>query len=175
MKLKDAKELFRVRTEEFFPDYNVVLSRQSRAVKPELPLFLITFGNVRRALNPENTVDEGMIKDQYLARAAVTVDLFTNGVPVEDENGKTIAYENTAVNEMLSYCDFLNSVETVEWSARNGLTILTEGDAQDLTGIVNDNNYEYRSRQELFLYYTHDADTDHSNKWYFTEAEATEG
>ena len=172
MKLDDAKELFRSLTVAFFPDYEVVLARQSRSAKPEIPLVQITFGNVKRSVHAVENVDEGIVEGQFQARVAVTVDLFTKGKAVT-ENGLTV-YENSAVGELLSYCDYLNSVETIDWAARNNLAVLTEGDAQDVTGIVNDNNYEYRARQELFLYYTHDAGTDYSNKWYFTEAEASE-
>lgn len=172
MKLDDAKELFRLRTEAFFSEYEVVLARQSRNAKPEIPLVQITFGNVKRSLNAVENVDEGIVEGQFQARVAVTVDLFTRGRAVTE--GVYTVYENSAVDELLSYCDYMNSVETLDWAARNNLAVLTEGDAQDVTGIVNDNNYEYRARQELFLYYTHDAGTDYSNKWYFTEAEASE-
>ncbi len=174
MKTQDVKELFRAKAKEFFTGSEVIFARQSRIAKPEIPLVVITFGNVRRPVFSNRIVRDGIIVDQYQSRLAVTVDLFTHGEPVKDYFGTVVAYENTAVDEMLAFCDYLNSVRTTDWSAENGIAILTEGEAQDLTGIVNDNNYEYRARQELFLYYTHDAETDYSNEWYFTEATASE-
>jgi len=86
------------------------------------------------------------------------VDLFTSGLPVvEEETGKTIAFENTAMDDMLSFADFLNSQHTVEWCHDRDVSVLIDGDVQDLTGIVNDNNYEFRSRLSVLFYFTQTA------------------
>ena len=37
------------------------------------------------------------------------------------------------------------------------MSILIDGDVQDLTGVVNDTNYEYRARMSVLLYFTQKA------------------
>ena len=105
----------------------------------------------------------------------MVVDLFTNGRPVT-QNGSVIAYENTATEEMLAFADFLNAPRTVEWCHGHDISILIEADVQDMTGIVNDNFFEYRSRLEIALFYTQDtnATIGPENAGYFTSAEIEE-
>lgn len=94
----------------------------------------------------------------YLSRFSITVDLFTNGSPVVDEvSGKAVAYEDNAVDDMLSFADFLNSEHTVQWSHQNDVSILIDGDVLNLTGVVNDTSYEFRSRLTVQFYFTQKA------------------
>lgn len=155
MRATEVKELFRDLTQRYFAGAWVTFSRQSRAAKPETPLVSITPGNVKRPLNPAYENAGGEMLGYYPSRIQMTVDLFTRGkAVVDDETGKTVAYENTAVDDMLAFADFLNSPHTVDWSNTHDVTLLIEGDVQDLTGLVNDNNYEFRSRLVVMLYFT---------------------
>jgi hypothetical protein len=94
----------------------------------------------------------------YQSRISMQVDLFTHGLPVVDEEtGQIVAYENTAMDDMLAFADFLNSQYAIEWCHSNDVAISFDGDAQDLTGLVNDNNYEFRSRLPVLFYFTQKA------------------
>ena len=155
MRVSQAKELFRQLTKSYFAGATVAFPRQSRAAKSKTPLVTITTGNVKRPLHPTYKMKDGVQVGSYLSRISMTVDLFTNGAPVvDDETGKTVAYENTAMDDMLAFADFLGSQYAIEWCNRNDVSILIEGDAQDLTGLVNDNNYEFRSRLIVMFYFT---------------------
>lgn len=155
MRVPEAKELFKDLVQSYFAGAWVTFSRQSRAAKPEIPLVSITPGNVKRPLNPAYENASGEVLGYYPSRIPMTVDLFTKGKPViEEETGQTVAYENTAVDDMLAFADFLNSPHTVDWSNTHDITLLIDGDVQDLTGLVNDNNYEFRSRLVVMLYFT---------------------
>lgn len=155
MKVSQAKELFRELTKSYFAGATVAFAQQSRAAKSKTPLVSIRPGNVKRPLHPTYKMQDGVQVGSYLSRISMTVDLFTNGTPViDDETGKTVAYENTAIDDMLGFADFLGSQYAIEWCNRNDVSILIEGDAQDLTGIVNDNNYEFRSRLVVMFYFT---------------------
>ncbi len=155
MYVSQAKELFRQLTKSYFAGATVAFARQSRAPKNQIPLVTITPGNVKRSLHPSYKILDGIQVGVYPSRISMTVDLFTNGAPViEDETGKVVAYENTAIDDMLAFADFLGSQNTIEWCNRNDVSILIDGDAQDLTGIVNDNNYEFRSRIAVMFYFT---------------------
>ena len=175
MKASDAKEYFRTLAVGFFRGYEVTFAHQSRAAKPEIPLVTIAFGNVKRPNSPNYEIDGGVLKGHYLSRLSVVVDLFTNGKMISDTYGN-IAYENTAMDEMLSFVDYVNGVVAVDWCHARNMAILVDSDAQDLTGAVNDNNYEYRARQEMFLYFTQDTNwlvTD--DVGYFTDVSISEG
>lgn len=158
MRVSQAKELFRALTQQYFAGAEVTFTRQSRVAKPKIPLVTITPGNVKRPLAPVYEEVDGVLVGHYLSRISMQVDLFTHGLPViDDETGQTVAYENTAMDDMLAFADFLNSQHTVEWCHEHDVSILIDGDAQDLTGLVNDNNYEFRSRLAVLFFFTQKA------------------
>lgn len=157
MRLATAKELFRALTQRYFAGANVVFARQSRAAKMDIPLVTLTFGNVKRSWDSVRSEVDGHTVAAYASRVSIVVDLFTHGSPVLDDDGKPFAYENTAVDDMLAYVDFLGSQFVTDWCHRNDMSLMIEGDVQDLTGLVNDNNYEYRSRLNLMLHFTQQA------------------
>lgn len=158
MRLSQAKENFRQLTKIFFQTAEVCFTNQSRMAKPSVPLITIATGPVHRSLFSSNENIAGATVASYPARVNVTVDLFTHGKEVvDDETGKVIGYEDSAVDDMLSFVDFLSSSYTVDWCRNKDMAVQLDGDVQNLTGIVNDTNYEYRSRISLWLFYTHRA------------------
>lgn len=155
MRAKDARELFRQITKQYFAAATVTFSNQSRAAKPKLGLVVITPGSVKRPSLPNSQQTDGTMVSFYQSRMTITVDLFTHGSPVVNgSTGKTAAYENTAMDDMLSFADYLDSQFVTAWSHMNDVTVLLDGDVQDLTGAINDNNYEYRARATVMFYFT---------------------
>ena len=129
MRVSQAKELFRSLTAQYFAGAEVTLSRQSRVAKPQVPLVSITPGNVNRPSMPNYEEVDGVLVGHYLSRISMQVDLFTHGLPVKDEEtGQTIAYENTAMDDMLAFMDFLNSPYAVEWCHTHDVAIAFDGD-----------------------------------------------
>lgn len=158
MRVSQVKALMYQITKMYFADATVVFARQSRTAKGKLPLVSITPGNVKRNQYANYRALSGINIGSYQSRIGMTIDLFTNGAPiVDDETGAVVAYENTAMDDMLSFADFLDSQFALEWCNQNDVTILVDGDVQDLTGLVNDNNYEYRARMNLLFYFTQNA------------------
>lgn len=158
MRLMQAKELLRSLVQEYFPRCTVVFANQSRIAKQKQPLVLISPGNVRRIDSLNCYTVDGERVAAYLTRLSVTIDLFSNGSPViDDETGQTVAYEDDALDCLLSVADFLNSEWTISWAHEHDVAINLDGDVQNLTGIVNDNNYEYRARMSLMFYFTQEA------------------
>ena len=158
MRVNTARELFRQITKQYFASATVIFSNQSRAAKPKLGLVVLTPGPVKRPYLPNyRQIGDSMV-GFYHSRLTITVDLFTHGAPVKDEStGKAVAYENTAMDDILSYADYLNSQFVTEWGSMNDVSVLLDGDAQDLTGIINDNNYEDRARVTVLFYFTQKA------------------
>lgn len=155
MRVGQAKELFRQLTQQYFNGAEVIMANQSRRPKPETPLVVIDPGNVRRSTAPNMKYAEEYSLGYYYTKMPIVVDLFTNGAPVKDEDGNIIAYEDNAMDEILAYADFLNSISTLEWCRLHDVTILIDGEAMDLTGLVNDTTYEYRARLTVQFYFTH--------------------
>ena len=65
-----------------------------------------------------------------------------------------MAYENTAVDDMIALLNFLDSPYTIQWCHENDVAMLVDGEIKDLTGLINDNNYEYRSEITLLYWFT---------------------
>lgn len=157
MKSHVAKDLFLELAKCYFQGATVVFGHQSRTPKADVPLVTISSGNVRRHSCPIQSVVDGYIVSSYQSRISVIVDLFTNGDPVRDEVGAVVAFANNAIDDMISFVNFLNSDYVIHWCHQNDLSISVDGDVQDLTGLVNDTTYDYRSRLNLFLSYTQSA------------------
>lgn len=173
MKAHEAKGLFCQLAESFFENYNVIFANQSRIAKPQIPLIVLSPGNVHRPQAENSITENGIIHGYYMSRMPIVVDLFTNGKPLTDENGKTVAYANSAMDEVLAFADYLNSPKCVAWSNANDVSILVETDAQDLTGAVNDSNYEYRARLEVSVSFTQERDAINGDVGYFSYAAVT--
>lgn len=155
MRVNKVKELFQKLTAEYFSAATVVFANQSRQPKGKIPLVVINCGNVNRPqhINYDNV--DGTLVGNYLSRLSVTVDLFTNGLPViDEETGETVAYADSALDDILSFADFVSSEYAIGWCDKYDISISLDGDAQNLTGVVNDTSYEYRSRLSFFVYFT---------------------
>ena len=153
MRLGEAKELFRQLTKTYFAGANVIFSNQPRTAKPDVSLVVITTGNVKRPHTPNQVFESGYQIGYYQTKLPITVDLFTHGSPLT-RDGTVYAYENNALEDMLAYADFLNSDWSVSWCHEKDITLLIDGDVTDLTGVVNDTSYEFRSRMTVNLYFT---------------------
>lgn len=154
MRLGEAKELFRQLTKKYFAGATVIFSNQPRTAKPEIPLVVITTGNTRRPHTPNQVFEGGHQIGYYQTKLPITVDLFTNGSPLVN-NGAVIAYENNALEDILAFADFLNSDWSISWCHENDVSLIIDGDVQDLSGVVNDTSYEFRARMTVNFYFTH--------------------
>ena len=150
MRPAEARGYFRKLVKSYFAKANVIYGRQSHAAKTEIPLVCLTSGNVKRSRdNCEYEID-GQPVYCYPSSMNITIDLFTHGAPVI-VNEWTVAHDNIAIDEMTAFADFLGSRHVVEWCNRYDMSISIDGDAQDLTALVNDTAYEYRSRLNVWL------------------------
>lgn len=155
MRVSEAKELFRLLVKEFFTDYTVIFDRQSRTTKPKIPLVTISPGNVKRQRAANELLNLSDIEGYFHSKIPFVLDLFTNGSPViDEETGAEIAREDTATDEMALFANFLDSQYVTVWSNTNDVAVQVEGDVLNLTGIVNDTTYEFRSRLTVNFYFT---------------------
>ena len=158
MRVSEAKELFRSLVKEYFSGALVIWANQSRMVKPKPSLVTIRCGDVHRPLYPNYSITNDELIGYYESRMTVAVDVFTRGSRITNQDTGTAAgVENTAMNDLLAFMDYLNSQYVTEWSHQKDLTILLDNDPQDLTGIISETAYEYRARLTLSLYFTQTA------------------
>lgn len=156
MRVEQAKELFRSLTVSYFAGASVVFANQSRTPMQQIPLVLLTPGPVHRQPHPSYEDLDGERIGNYLSRLSITVDLFTNGSPVkDDETGEVLAYADSSEDDLLAFADFLGSDYVIDWSRKNDVSVLVDGDVQSLTAVVNDTTYQYRARAVVLFYFTH--------------------
>lgn len=136
----------------YFSGATVVLTNQRGMAKPKLGLVAINTGPVKRPHMPNYSQVDGVLVGNYPSRMTLTIDLFTHGSPVRVSN-KIRGYEDSSVDDMLSFADFLNSIYVTEWCRLNDVSFTIEGDVQCLSGIINETTYEYRSRMNVLVYF----------------------
>lgn len=164
MNVSKAKELFRQLVKNYFENYTVIWSHQSRTAKPNIPLVTIMLGNAKRHRSTNEVFDTEETAGFYLTRIPFTIDLFTNGKDViDDKTGRAVAKEDTALDEMLLFANYLNSTDVTRWCSRNDVSIVLEGDVIQMTGIINDTTYEFRSRLIVNFYFTQETVGDSAN------------
>ena len=155
MNVSQAKELFRQLVKSHFGNYTVIWSHQSRTAKPNIPLVTTMLGNAKRHRSPNELYDTEETEGFYLTRIPLTLDLFTNGKDViDDDTGQVVAREDTALDVMLLFANYLNSLDVTQWCNKNDVSIVIDGDAIQMTGIINDTTYEFRSRLVVNFYFT---------------------
>lgn len=152
--VNELKELLRELFELYFTEATVTYTKQSFAVKPTKPLVTLTTGSVTRPLNPPVKVIDGRPVAFYPASVPIQIDLFSQGRQKEVAPGFTPIIENTVEDDMLSFVDFLNSDYAVQWCHRNDIALVVPPTVNDLTGLINDTNYEFRAMIEVMVYFT---------------------
>ena len=124
----------------------------TKKVKPHAPLVILRLGTVTRAVQPITQMINGIVFSAYPSEVPLQIDLFTRGRAVEVTEGEY--HENTAVNDMLDFVSFLDSVSSVEWSGRNDIALSLTGGVQDLTEVINDSQWQYRATAEIRVAFT---------------------
>lgn len=153
MNISHSLELFRQITKDYFgTDKKVIFGNQSRNPKPNQPLVVITTTTFKRPLDAP-ILD---FKDKfYPSILSLTVDLFTNGTDIFNGGVKLFTIDSS-LDEMLSFKDYLESEDVIERTHLNDISIIPV-DVTLMTGIVNDTTYQYRSRMNVNIYFTHNA------------------
>ncbi len=154
MRVSDLKETIRQLTELYFTGATVQFAKRSFAAKPNKPLVILSPGSVQRPLNPPTKMIDGRPVCFYPAIMPIQIDLFTHGKVTEVAPGFTPVAENTAEDDMIGFTSFLNSAYAVQWCSKRDIAVIVPNVVQDLTGLINDTNYEFRAMIELTVSFT---------------------
>lgn len=122
-------------------------------MRPQSPLIALTAGSVTRPYQPITQTVDGVPVNCYPSKTTIQVDLFTKGEKLTDENSVTAVMENTAVNDLTDFLNFLNSAYVDDWSTLNDVSILANT-VQDLSQLINDTVWDYRAMVELEIGFT---------------------
>ena len=153
MNVTEARATVKKLTEMYFANAKVVYAKQSFMSKPEKPLVMLSFGSVNRPLNPPSIIFDGYPVSFYPSTMQVQIDLFTLGNKKELKKDVYVM-ENTAENDMLLFFNFLNSPYAVRYCNEHDIAIVLNNSVQDLTGIINDTEYEFRAMLEFEVRFT---------------------
>lgn len=157
MTLSEARGHFLNITKKYFAGATVDYANRSSSVKPESPYVCLTPGTpVRDQFPVERIVDERLVR-YYQTRLPIQVDLFTNGKEGQpDENG-FVRMEDTAVEDLMDFLDYLESHYVLHWCDRIDASITVNGGVQPLSGVLTDTDFQYRAMVELTFSFVHKA------------------
>jgi len=134
----------------------VVLWGKAGAVNPCSPLVVLNMGDIIRPYQPITRIVKGVPVNSYPSQTTVQIDLYTKGGELTDADGVTAAKENTAVDDLTDFVNFLNSVDVDHWSEIHDVSIMANH-VSDLTELINDAAREYRAMVELEVGFTQHA------------------
>lgn len=147
MKVSQAMQLFFDVTEEYFTRADIVWGKQNQMVNPKNPLVMLTPGDLETSRHPSESYIGGSVVSAYQCRLPITVDLFTNGAEIEGADDR----ENTAVMDLLTFVDFLNSPYVTDKAFAASIEFMPSTNVTDASGVMYEDNYEFRARVEIML------------------------
>ena len=125
----------------------------AKPVNPGSPKVALTAGPIKRPEHVNRLYVDGIVVDVWPSKTTLQVDLFTKGAPTTDNPNVIAAHENTAVNDLTEFVDFLHSVYVDRWSFINDVS-LNANNVQDLTELINDTSWKYRAMVEIEIGFT---------------------
>ena len=148
MKVSELKDVLYEIIQGYFAGADVAWSEQN-AVKSQNPLIRLKMGSIKRPLHFINGVENNAPCGYICSTTMLTVDLFTHGEEIVDEDGYAI-YVNTALDDMADFLNYLQSPHVDDICENLNISIRPEGDIKD-TSAVLDNDYSYRAMQEFVV------------------------
>lgn len=148
MKQGEVKTFFINILREYFTAAEVAWSMQNQTVRSKNPFIRLTAGNLKRDRFPAVSVIDGIPVSAYACRFPIVVDLFTNGAEIEGTEQR----ENTAVQDLSSFVDYLDSEYVTDRCFSKGISVLLDpADVQDLSAAIYDANFEFRAQVTIML------------------------
>ena len=118
-------------------------------IKPVGPLVTLQLRNIQRELFSIDENRQGRAVKLWHTRAMLDVNLYTPGAVGNAQPGIRPKAENTALNDMQDFINYIDSDYVYGILGPLDVTILPEGMAQDVSELVDNSKYEYRAMQEF--------------------------
>lgn len=127
-----------------------------KTVSPNVPQVVLNMSAITRHYHPIVQTVEGVLVNVFPSKATLQIDLYTKGAATNVEPGITAAFENTAVDDLADFMNFLNSAYVDEWGNLHDVSIHCR-QINDLTELINDVAWDYRAMVELEIGFTQNA------------------
>lgn len=157
MTVREAKQHIKNITKKYFTGAAVGFPNQSANVKRNSPYVCITPGSPSRDQFPVQRMVGDRLVSYYQTRLPLQVDLYTNGAEGPAGSDGFVSLEDTAVDDMTDFVDYLESWYVTHWCDRINASIIINGPVQNLTGLVTDTDYQFRAMVELVFCFVHKA------------------
>ena len=151
MTTREVKQKLHDLVAEYFvllKDEGNIVWGKTKPVNPGAPMVALSMTDITGPSLPARRYIDGVPHDSYPSKRMLKVDLFTKGAPTSDEPGITSRNENTAVDDLTDFVNFLNSVRVDHWCGINGIS-LKANEVRDLTELINSTSWQYRALVEI--------------------------
>ena len=140
----------------YFKGATVTWGKVSGTVNPKAPAVVISTVSLQRPYQPIKQMVDGVQVHSYPSQTMLQVDLYTKGASLETAYGITAAHENTAVDDLTDFVNYVNSTEVDHWKGIHDISIMANT-VKDLTELINDTTWDYRAMVELEIGFTQTA------------------
>lgn len=153
MTFSEVKDLLLELVTRYHPGAMVVWSK-TKGVTPKPPYITLGYSNLNRSAFRLD--DEEKEHRYYNYDFTFEINLYTVGRHVTAEN--VSYYENTAVEDLEEFIRFLDSDEITDELAEKDVTIVMNPPVRDLSELIGDTKFNYRSMCEFTVSYVGLAD-----------------
>lgn len=151
MKIAEAKEEFRKLVADYFGSGHVFFANSKMAKMPE-PYITIQFTGVERQIHETKIPQpDGHVWAYREMTASVDLNLYTKGRSVD---GSSTAFINTALDDLVSFLDYLGSEAGLGYQYKRGMAIAVSAQPRDLSALVREAQFQYRAMVELTVRFT---------------------
>lgn len=140
----------------YFVGATVVWVRE-KVVKPAPNFVTLSMGNVSRPVRPVTEFIDGVSCGCYPSKVRFEVNLYTKGDGFSVPDKRILAAQNTAVNDMLDFVNYINSDFVTNICHELDIDISMNGTVNDVSDYINDVRWQYRAMVEFDIGFTQTA------------------
>lgn len=145
MNLDSVKEKLYDIVAMFFPEATVIWAEQANTV-PHPPYVTLKMNGIHRTAFP---VVDGDGRRSYHCSTIFEVNLFTRGRLAGAERNGTSSFANTAMQDIMDFCSFVESEEISDIISQAGMDVALLSPVKDLSSLMNGIMYRYRAMAEF--------------------------
>ena len=155
MDLWPVKQLIYEMVVQYHPGALVVWEK-TKGVTPRPPYITLGYRNLERSLFPLS--DDKNEHKYYNYTFTLEINLYTIGKEIKVNGAGAGYYENTAVEDLEEFVRFLDSSAITDELAMKEVTIVLNPPIRDLSELIGDTKFNYRSMAEFTVAYVGLAD-----------------
>lgn len=153
MTFSEVKKFIYKLVKRYHPGAMVVWTK-TKGVTPKPPYITLGYSNLNRSAFPLS--DDEREHRYYNYDFTLEINLYTVGKEVKAGNGSY--FENTAVEDLEEFIRFLDSDGITEELAKKNVTIVMNPPIRDLSELIGDTKFSYRSMCEFTVLFAGMAD-----------------